>query len=267
MGGGLGFKRLEAVERGLPRHHHAELSLIFIRAGRAEAWIEGGSAAACAGDLLVFPAGCVHACRPLPGNPLSYDAYFSDELADLAPAALRDALVHEGGIFRLGEEAVGEAVVKEGAADESAPPGTALRLLAGLLEGEGLAGAYRPLRHRPRGSRRSPASVEAVFESLRVRAERPRSLEELAADSGYSAKGLIRAFKRRYGMTPYACLVNGRVNLAQRLIARGEPLAEAALAAGFCDQSHLTRQFRAWTGMSPARFRRLSSKTARVQPR
>jgi AraC family transcriptional regulator len=36
------------------------------------------------------------------------------------------------------------------------------------------------------------------------------------------------------------------------------PLAEIALAAGFTDQSHLTRVFRRQTRMTPSEFRRAS---------
>jgi AraC-like DNA-binding protein len=34
------------------------------------------------------------------------------------------------------------------------------------------------------------------------------------------------------------------------------PLADISLAAGFCDQSHLTKAFRRIAGTTPGRFRR-----------
>jgi AraC-like DNA-binding protein len=42
-----------------------------------------------------------------------------------------------------------------------------------------------------------------------------------------------------------------RIALARRLIAARMPLAEAAFAAGFADQSHMTRTFVRKYGVSP----------------
>jgi len=43
-------------------------------------------------------------------------------------------------------------------------------------------------------------------------------------------------------------------NAACRHIARGHSLAESALAAGFCDQSALTKHFKRCYGMTPLQF-------------
>ena len=43
---------------------------------------------------------------------------------------------------------------------------------------------------------------------------------------------------------------------ANVLIQSGSDLADAAFAAGFSDQSHLSRTFRAAHGMTPGMFRR-----------
>jgi AraC family transcriptional regulator len=45
--------------------------------------------------------------------------------------------------------------------------------------------------------------------------------------------------------------------LLERLAASDLPLVELALAAGFSDQSHCTREFKKATGMTPAAYRRL----------
>jgi AraC-like DNA-binding protein len=49
-----------------------------------------------------------------------------------------------------------------------------------------------------------------------------------------------------------------RLGVARRAIAAGTPLAEAAAAAGFADQSHMTRQFGRAYGMTPGRFSALT---------
>src|SRR5438132_3357423 len=54
----------------------------------------------------------------------------------------------------------------------------------------------------------------------------------------------------RSTLFPYTTLFR---SVARRLIARGTPLAEAAAAGGFADQSHMTRIFSAKYGVSPGR--------------
>ena len=41
---------------------------------------------------------------------------------------------------------------------------------------------------------------------------------------------------------------------AQRLLATGASLAEAAAGTGFADQSHFTRHFKAHLGLTPGRY-------------
>jgi AraC family transcriptional regulator len=52
-----------------------------------------------------------------------------------------------------------------------------------------------------------------------------------------------------------------RVRVASELIRTGNrPLSEIALAAGFCDQAHLTRVMRRSLGTTPGRLRRNTSR-------
>ncbi len=64
------------------------------------------------------------------------------------------------------------------------------------------------------------------------------SLAELAALSDVSRFLLLRGFAHEIGITPHAYLVQRRVRLARRLLADGQTPAQAALQAGFADQSH-----------------------------
>jgi len=47
-------------------------------------------------------------------------------------------------------------------------------------------------------------------------------------------------------------------------IARGVSLADAAYAAGFADQSHMTRHFKARFGLPPGRYAALSRSGAEI---
>lgn len=80
------------------------------------------------------------------------------------------------------------------------------------------------------------------------------TLAELAADSGMSRFQLLRAFARETGLPPHAYQMQRRVMLARRLIASHMGLASVAAAAGFADQSHMTRAFVRLFGVTPAAY-------------
>ncbi|CEJ12229.1 Transposon Tn10 TetD protein [bacterium YEK0313] len=81
------------------------------------------------------------------------------------------------------------------------------------------------------------------------------SLGHLAQAADVTRFQVIRDFKAVTGLTPAAFIRDRRLRRADALIAGGASLAEAALAAGFADQSHLSRGFRATRGITPGMFR------------
>lgn len=81
------------------------------------------------------------------------------------------------------------------------------------------------------------------------------SLTELAAESRLSPFHLIRVFKAETGLTPHRYLSQVRVRRAEQLIRGGSGLADAAYGVGFADQSHLNRQFKGITGVTPGAYR------------
>ncbi|WP_186420103.1 AraC family transcriptional regulator [Bosea sp. CS1GBMeth4] len=86
----------------------------------------------------------------------------------------------------------------------------------------------------------------------------PITLTAMAQVAGMSPSHFIRSFKRTTGMTPHRFVVEQRVLAARRLLETSDlPIVEVALAAGFSSQSHFGVAFRAVTGESPARYRRL----------
>jgi AraC-like DNA-binding protein len=74
-----------------------------------------------------------------------------------------------------------------------------------------------------------------------------------------------RAFRLAFGKPPHAYIVRRRVELAAQLMLAGrEPLSEIALRCGFHDQAHLSKQFRQMTGETPAAWRRLRRRQAKM---
>jgi AraC-like DNA-binding protein len=81
---------------------------------------------------------------------------------------------------------------------------------------------------------------------------------ELEAVTGLGRYALAHHFRACFGTSPYRYLVMRRLDRARALIAAGSPLCEAALAAGFADQSHLNRHFNRSYGLAPGRWAALA---------
>jgi AraC-like DNA-binding protein len=80
------------------------------------------------------------------------------------------------------------------------------------------------------------------------------SIGELEELSGLSKFQLIRSFNAQYGLTPHQFLLILKINTARRLLQEGDSCADTALACGFYDQSHLTRNFKRAFGITPKRY-------------
>jgi AraC-like DNA-binding protein len=109
---------------------------------------------------------------------------------------------------------------------------------------------------QPRGGL-SPAAMRRVREYIEAHLNDSMELAELSAIAGLSVFHFARQFKQTTGVTPHFYLVRRRVERAKELLTRTElSLSDIAFAAGFADQSHLTRHFRQLAGITPGQFRR-----------
>ncbi len=113
--------------------------------------------------------------------------------------------------------------------------------------------SMRPELPEPSAARSRMALVRQFLDD---QPEADVSLEDLARLSGVSVYHLIRQFQNCFGLPPHAYQVQARIRLAKRLIRAGEPLAGAAVQAGFHDQSHLSRHFKKTLGVTPGQFAR-----------
>ncbi|WP_328891249.1 helix-turn-helix transcriptional regulator [Streptomyces sp. NBC_00316] len=82
------------------------------------------------------------------------------------------------------------------------------------------------------------------------------TLDEAARSLHAHPAHLVRAFSGAFGIAPHQYVVSRRVDLARRLLLDGQPPREVAAAAGFHDQSHLTRHFKRIMGTTPGLYAR-----------
>ena len=80
------------------------------------------------------------------------------------------------------------------------------------------------------------------------------SLQELARLMRMSAYHLNRTFRRKVGMPPHEYQVQVRIMKAKSFLRLGRSISETASLVGFVDQSHFTRHFKRFVGITPGKF-------------
>lgn len=85
-------------------------------------------------------------------------------------------------------------------------------------------------------------------------------IDVVRAETGYSNRRFIELFREAVGLTPkvYCRVRRFQGALARLAVAPAIDLTELALGAGYYDQPHLNRDFRAFTGLSPREYVPLS---------
>jgi AraC family transcriptional regulator len=109
------------------------------------------------------------------------------------------------------------------------------------------------------GAERVPAPwLLRAQELVHARFRDPLRVGEVARAVEVHPAHLARSFRRHFRMPLGAYVRKLRLDwAAARLAGSEESLASVALAAGFADQSHLTRAFKRHTGLTPDAYRRV----------
>ena len=250
--GRLGAVRLRvssyAPRWSVPEHAHRRDQLCLLLDEHYEA-VWGEERFLCrAGDAVFHPAGVRHADRLLAKRCHSLRLEWEpgrtpEELGRGGPFLVRTDRVATLGRW-IAEE------VRTGIASESV-----LARLLSLFELE----VERAHRGTQRAPRREEPAPEWLFEARAFVESRFRAgvgLKETALHVGRPPGRVAERFRRCFGASVGELVRELRVAHAEKLMRESRAgLTDIALAAGFCDQAHLTRVFGKLRGVTPAAWR------------
>lgn len=261
------FDALRAVHftRRFPPHFHDTFAIGVVESGATQVRTHRGEWIARAGSILAFSPGEIHGGESLSEHGFSYRMIYP------APAFLGDIGAMAGNepgiipLFRtpvIDDLTLGAALlrahvsimdgVKSDEAEESL-----IAVLQSLVATHIAPGdAVVPMRHV------DLALAERTRECLELRYAERVLISVLAEEFGVNLFRLIRVFRRVVGVSPYAYLVQFRVNRAKELLGQGVGIATVACLCGFSDQPHLTRTFRKVVGVPPGQYVRQAGHSA-----
>jgi AraC-like DNA-binding protein len=256
------LEAMHAYFRGHVYHRHSHETYSF---GVTET---GAQAFTCRGAGHVSAAGMVMAFNP--DDP--HDGHtatsggFTYRMIHLRPDLLTDVLADMTG--RAGSRPLFSAPVISDPAFGPAlrrlhvaltGPASALERAERLTAAVAIAARHAASPQRPAAglltARDQAAAADRVRAFLHDSYAGPATLADVAAAAGCSRFAAYRAFRGRHGLSPSEYQRQLRLRAARRDLASGVAVADAAAAAGFADQAHLTRWFRRCYGITPGAYR------------
>jgi len=254
-----GVERLRARFGGRPfePHRHASYAIGLTTAGVQSFRYRGRDWHGLPGQVHVLHPDELHDGRAGDGGVFAYRMLYLDP-ALLQAAAGTAALPH-----------VAEAVVSTPHLDAAAAAwlwghqgdadmaGDALAVVDTVGAAAALLWAHAG--GTPPAALRHPAMLDQpalrrVHERLASDPAAAVDAAELERLAGLDRWSLARQFRLAYGTSPSGLRRDRQVALARRHLLSGQTLAASALAAGFADQSHFTRQFKRLHGVPPGRW-------------
>lgn len=241
-------RRYRGVVQPFAAHSHGHYVIGLVEEGRRSLVCNEAAFELAPGDLVVFNPGDVHGCEQSDGGVFAYDSIAVDaELLD--GARLKGPKVSNLAAVEVFREVL--RAIEEGAETQAVEAVLCLcELLVAEETEEGDAGASMSAGLHEGAAQRAMAHFCGHLAS-------PASLSALAAEEGLSVYTLIRAYKRRFAITPMRHLVSLRVECACRLLREGVEPAVVAAEVGFADQAHLTRAFKQRLGTTPGAYQRM----------
>jgi AraC-like DNA-binding protein len=257
----LRIRRLEGVGEFLhvanfahptSKAFHQSLAVCFVDQGAFNVRHCGVRYGVGQGDLLVAQAGETTSCEDFEGTSKHREFHCAPNALETIAEEIGDRFIG-GRIFQspfICDASLCRSFLKFHTHMNGTP--TALEsssLLRGFVGEMILRYGRRPSTILRLGNERG--AVTRAKEHLESRYAENVTLEELARIARLSPFHLVRVFRKEVGLPPHAYQTRLRLNHAKALLAQAATIGEAALSAGFFDQSHFTNHFRRVFGYAP----------------
>jgi AraC-like DNA-binding protein len=239
------------------RHTHEYFVIALVDSGAASYWYRGAQRLAGSGQVFI-----VNPDEPHTGDPAAPGGYIYrvlyprvEHLADIAAEVagrhirpfFSDSILRDDRLSRLLSRF--HASLAQGT-----PTANCEALLFHALTR--LLTCHSSPHIAPQRIGRELPAIKTACEYIRAHFAEEVSISKLAKLTSLSPYYFARAFEQEIGLPPHTYLENVRIQKTREFLDEGQPLASAALLAGFVDQSHFTNRFKRFLGITPGQYAR-----------
>ncbi|MDF2921834.1 MAG: AraC family transcriptional regulator [Paenibacillaceae bacterium] len=247
----------EGILQKFPNHFHDYYVIGFIEAGQRHLCCKNQESMINPGDILLFNPGDVHSCEQVDGKTLYYRALH------IRPEIMRKTALEITGreffpcfpqpvLYR--SELACSLQELHGMICEGEPDFIKEELYLFIM-GQLIAEYAEPA---SKSMILEPASLfKPVTEYIETHYAQTVGLDELSRLMNMSKYHFLRSFTRQHGISPYSYLETVRIGKAKKLLEQGVLPVEAALQTGFHDQSHFSKYFKSFIGLTPRQYRKI----------
>lgn len=247
-------------------HFHPEIEMVLIKSGNGKRHIGNHISYFQDGDLVLIGSNLPHSgfTNRLSGNQQEaviqlLPSFLGEQFFDLPEMAAIQSLLQKSklGISFHGETRafVGELIDKLAVAK----PFDRLILLLNIFQTLAVSEEYTLLNVdnvileiQPQDNER----INSVYKFVQENFTRPIALEEISKEVNLTVPSFSRYFKKITGKTFTQFVNEYRLVHASKLLAEKPiPISDVCYASGFNNFSHFTKQFKAFTGKSPSKYR------------
>lgn len=250
MNGNIDIKNCSNYIHSSKAHFHNEVSIALVESGISRTEIGDGVYEITEDTFLIIPPGVVHKC-----NPYDYSNW-NFRMLYISPSWFESS-------FNIKEKQIRFSYVKLNKAVSLKIIKLLDNIEKNIIDVEKESNLIDSISLLLDDKNTNKDIPKIIYQSQLDKTKKflddnylsPITLDNLVHVSGISKYYLIRQFENSYGLSPHKYITNLRVNHSKALLKTSMDFASIALESGFYDQSHFTKCFKEYTGVTPKKYK------------
>ncbi|KOA19803.1 HTH-type transcriptional activator Btr [Clostridium homopropionicum DSM 5847] len=250
MNGNIEIKNCSNSVHSSRAHFHNEVSIALVESGVSRTEIGDAMYEITGNTFLIIPPGVVHKCNPYNYNDWNFRMLY------ISPSWFESA-------FNIKGEQIKFSYVKLNKTTSLAIINLLNNIENNIIDVEGESRLLNSISllfdaentNKEISKITYQRQLDKTKEFLDANYLSTITLDDLIQVSGISKYYLIRQFENSYGLSPHKYITNLRVNHSKELLKTSMDFSAIALESGFYDQSHFSKCFKEYTGVTPKKYR------------